>query len=296
MQIKHASSALTLLWVLLLAAGCNQADPRLGEVERVADTAIGPPPSPPAAEPVTTTTSAITKVDMAGGHCPDVLNALASCATAKICDGDISMYLPAASRSALIAMEGKPEYSEEAFDRYCLSACLAQDASVDQAAFDREVCGASEPPAPPADATVIVKTFSLRGKLEAGTEGVPLAMVVQAFGQPMKKRVTPYECGSAFDMGAVQEYVYPDFSLETDGQHAVIRSIKLGGGNKLLLSNGQAIESANEAQFKQVFGQSEKYGEAYRTSASPDGNLESAFDFKFDAKGNLTQVDYWIGC
>lgn len=296
MQIKHASSALTLLWILLLAAGCNQVDPRVGEVERVADKAIAAPPSSPSAEPVATTNLASSKADRAGSHCPEVLNALASCATAEICDEHMSMYLPAASRSALIAMEGKPEYSEDAFDRYCLSACLVHDASVDKAAFDREVCGTSGSPAPPPDAAVIVKTISLRGVLEAGPEGVPLAMVVQAFGQPNKRQVTPHECGSAFDTGAVQEYVYPYFSLETDGHHAVIRSIKPGGGNKLLLSNGQVIESATEGQFKQLFVQWEKHGEAYRTSASPDGNLESAFDFKFAAKGNLTQVDYWIGC
>lgn len=235
------------------------------------------------------------------GLCDGALDALASCAATKTCGGNISTYLPAASRSALIALEGMPGYSEDAFDRYCLDSCRSRDSKVDLVVFAREVCGVDGEgvavvPFPDAGMLVRVTAFSLQGMLEVGVRGVPLAQVVQAFGQPRTRRITPYECDSAFDEGTIQEYIYPEFSLETDGKSAVVRFMKVGGGNTVLLSDGQSFGVASEFDLKQVFGgDASNYGAFYRTSASPDGSLETAYDLTFKG-GKLDSVAYWIGC
>lgn len=238
-----------------------------------------------------------------GGACAGAMEALASCAHAKTCDANISMYLPATNRSQLIAMEGDLSYSEDAFDRYCIDVCKARDSRVDSAAFHQDVCGAQaaapangEPEDGRASRTEpVARALSLRGQMEVGTAGVPLTRVVQKFGQPRTKSPTPHECGSAFNEGDIQEYDYADFSIETDGKTAIVRSMKLGNGNRILLSTGQSVERLSEAVFREAYGLRPFFTDTYRTGISPRGDLESAYDFHFEG-GQLHRIEYWIGC
>jgi len=242
------------------------------------------------------------------GVCAGAIDALASCAVAKSCDQDISMFLPATNRSQLIALERAPDYSEEGFNRYCVDVCKARDPRVDGTVFAQEVCGVQpndavtgEPAGKPASGSAtatgpVARAFLLRGTLEVGTTGVPLAEVLAAFGQPREKSPTPHECGSAFTEGDIAQYAYADFTLETDGKTATVRSMKLVNGNRLVLATGQSVERLSEADFKRAYGsRAELFGDAYRTGISPGGDLESAYDFHF-ADGQLEDVDYWIGC
>lgn len=225
------------------------------------------------------------------GQCSGALDALASCAEAKTCDAEISAYLPAASRSSLIALEAEPAFSVTEFDRYCLEACRSRSRKIDEIAFARDVCGVG------AASFVHVVGFLLSGKLELNAAGLPLAEVVAVFGQPTEKRYTPNDCGSAFSEGNIEEHAYPTFTLETDGQRAVIRSLRLIEGNALQLSNGQVLVAMSESQFKQIVGPSaQAMGDSYRVSALASGDFETAYDFRFDSAGKLTQVDFWIAC
>ena len=233
--------------------------------------------------------------------CAGALEALASCASAKLCT-DISMYLPAASRDQLIALEGAPGYSEEAFDRYCINACQASDSRVDSALFQRDVCGAqvASPVTDQSDGreefAPVVRAFYLRSSMKVGMAGVPLAAVVGEFGLPRNRSPTPHECGSAFSEGNIEVYDYADFTIETDGHTAIVRSMKAGNGNRIILSTGESIERLSEMDFDQAYGnRAEVFGDAYRTGISPGGDMESAYDFHFE-DGQLARVDYWIGC
>lgn len=212
---------------------------------------------------------------------------------------DMTTFLPAAARSSLIAAERQPGFSEEAFDRYCLQACQARKAAVDETAFAREVCAVA-PAAAGTSATasqdVTVAAFVLRGTVRIGEAGAPLAEITQALGSPEQDAVTPYECGSAFEEGEIRQLRYSGLVLETDGTKAVVRSMALIAGNRLALSDGELIQQVDEAEFKRRFGdRAERVGDVYRIGAGAGSDWETAYDFYFE-NGRLARVDYWIGC
>lgn len=168
------------------------------------------------------------------------------------------------------------------------AASTAATSALPAAADGSRLTGAGE--------VVRVQRFVLAGKVTDSGSGVPLAQVIKVFGQPTGKVPSPHDCGSAFNEGEIQQYTYPGFELETDGRTAIIRSMRMGGGNTIVLSNGQALADVPEADFKQAFGaRAEKLDEFYRTSATPGGEWEFTYDFRFE-RGRLRQVDYWIGC
>lgn len=72
--------------------------------------------------------------------CTRLLDVLAACATQTRCEPDVSIFLPGAARSKLVAAEAAPGFSEDAFDRYCLKACQAGSAQIDEEAFTWDVC------------------------------------------------------------------------------------------------------------------------------------------------------------
>lgn len=211
------------------------------------------------------------------------------------------MFLPGVARSSLVAAESLPGFSEEAFDRYCVQACQARAANVDEAAFARDVCAVGAPassssPSVSAPLGVSVKGFALDGKLQVGTEGVPLAALEQALGAPEQDTVTPFECGSAFEAGDIRQLSYPGLVVESDGTTAVVRNMSLTDGRQLLLSNGETIGAINEADFLRRFGdRAERVGDVYRVGTGDGSDWETAYDFHF-GNDRLARVDYWIGC
>lgn len=233
--------------------------------------------------------------------CAPLLDALAACAAQSRCDPDMAMFLPGAARSSLIAAESLPGFSEEAFDRYCVQACQARAAEVEEAAFARDVCAIAAPtssttPSAPAPVGVSVKGFVLEGKLQIGVEGVPVAALKQALGAPEQDAVTPFECGSAFEAGDIRQLSYPGLVLESDGTTAVVRSMLLAQGHHLMLSDGEPIGAIDEATFQRLFGDRvERVDDGYRMGAGPGDDWETAYDFHFE-DGRLARVDYWIGC
>ena len=73
--------------------------------------------------------------------CSAVLSAASACQYEASCNEDTSMYLSVANRSAIIAMEGFDQFSQSAFDKYCIKACTSHSGEIDVEAFSRDVCG-----------------------------------------------------------------------------------------------------------------------------------------------------------
>lgn len=312
------STSLVLLYIVVaaFASGCSRADSGAAEPAALAPapaaataSAAVEPASPAAASPAGQHGDGVAATSL-DSQCLRARNALAPCAEASTCDEDIAMFLPAASRDALIALEKRPGYSSDAFDAYCLKACQTRSAAVDEAAFARDVCGpgtstggaaAGQAPndqaADPAKPQAVV-SFVLHKKLDApASQTLPLDNVVSILGQPEAKRTTPYECDSAFEEGTIQLYSYPDADIETDGHMAIVRRVKLTGGNAIKLSGGSLLDAnTTRDDLQRLIGHLEHGTQSERVSAQPDGSLESSYDFHFNALGRLVSVDYWIGC
>lgn len=213
----------------------------------------------------------------------------------------MAMFLPGTARSGLVAAENLPGFSEEAFDRYCVQACRARAAKVDEAAFARDVCAMGAPTSGTvllgsAPVGVAIAGFALEGKLQVGTEGVSLAAIEQALGAPEQDTVTPFECGSAFESGVIRQLTYPGLVVESDGSRAVVRSMSLTAGRRVLLSDGELMGAIDEVAFQRRFGdRAEPIGDGYRVGAGTGDDWEAAYDFHFEG-GRLARVDYWIGC
>lgn len=233
------------------------------------------------------------------GDCFPLLDVLAACATHEPCDEDMAMFLPSAARDHLIAAERMPGFSEDAFDRYCLRACQARSATVDEAVFAKDVCAVEAEPAksdPAASGSASPVAFVLGAGLQVGADGVTVAEVKRALGEPEQDTITPFECDSAFAEGDIRQWHYPGLVLETDGSKAIVRSMRLSSGHRLLLSSGESVGKMDEATFQSRFGgRAERVGDIYRVGAGTGGDWEAAYDFHFE-KGLLVGVDYWIGC
>lgn len=74
----------------------------------------------------------------------------------------------------------------------------------------------------------------------------------------------------------------------------MIRSIRLVGGNEAWLPGGRAASSYDRQTFGKTF-QAEPSDDGYR-STNPPGAFEHAFDYDFNARGQLTEVHFWIDC
>lgn len=234
-----------------------------------------------------------------GGDCSPLLDVLAACATHEPCSEDMTMFLPAASRDQLIAAERLPGFSEDAFDRYCLRTCQARSPTVDDAIFAKEVCAVEAEPAasgPAASGSALPVAFVLSAGLKVGMDGVAVVEIERALGRPEQDAVTPFECDSAFAEGDIRQWRYPGLVLETDGSRAVVRSMRLQSGHRLLLSSGESIGQVDEEGFRRRFGErAERVGDVYRVGAGNGSDWEAAYDFRFES-GVLVSVDYWIGC
>lgn len=226
------------------------------------------------------------------------MDVLAACAAQSRCDQDMAVSLPGAARSSLVAGENLRSFSEEAFDRYCVQACRARAAQVDEEAFARDVCAVAAPASvsPEVPVGAAIEGFTVEGKLQVGTEGVSLAVIEQALGAPEQDTATPFECGSAFEVGDIRQLTYPGLVMESDGTRAVVRSMSLTAGHRVLLSDGESMGAIDEAAFQRRFGdRAERVGDSYRVSAGTGDDWEDAYDFHFEG-GRLARVDYWIGC
>lgn len=126
--------------------------------------------------------------------------------------------------------------------------------------------------------------------------GSPLSEVTRELGGPEEDIVTPFECGSAFEEGDIRQLRYPNLILETDGTKAVVRSMTITAGNRLVFSDGEVVERLDEADFRRRFSnRAERVGDLYRVGASSVADWEAAYDYTFK-NGKLVRVDYWIGC
>ena len=236
--------------------------------------------------------------------CQDLVNAAAECSEVATCDEFASMYISATSRSAVVAMSKKPGYSEKEFDRYCEYACKNRSRDIDDQQFSKDVCKKSVPAhassddgAKSANAFLDIASFNIDGKLVIPEDGISLERLLSVFGQPQKKEPTPYECGSAFDEGDIYLYSYPDFTAETDGKTVIVRTMDIHPQSFMALADGKALDVHTRDDVERIFGsRAEKFGDHDRVSDHPDGNLESAYLFNFDEKGNLISVKFWIGC
>ena len=236
-----------------------------------------------------------------GVTCDDVINALEECNGGYACDDDLGDYFPGATRGALVAAESAPWFTRDAFDRHCLAICKAGtvDWEARDAEFKRDICGVGKPaPAKPVRPLGYVETYTLRGRVKLDAGEVPLWKIIAVAGTPKKKGYTPYECGSAFsghtDNPTVYEYRWPDFTIETDGRTAVIRSIRLVGGNEAWLPDGRAASDYDRKTFGKTF-EVDKIDDGYRASNIP-GVWEATSDFEYNASGRPVEVRYWIAC
>lgn len=297
------TTRVVLMFIGLAASGlsaCSAPSGEHGTQAGIATDAAGA--AGPSALAVVATGDSEQRPVGASHGCLSLLDTLAACAAQRTCDSDLTMYLPAAARGSLVAMEDQRGFSDSRFDAYCRSACDSQTAKVDERQFMRDVCGqplapvaAQDGVAPGVDPRVRPVGFLLGGDVQIGVDGVELSRVTRSFGNPVSTRSSSFECGSAFATGNVVESAYPGFLIESDGHWAVIRRVEVTAGHRLLLSDGQVLDRVQEEHFLSVFGaQADRLQGFYRVGESA-GNWETAFDFHFSS-GELTSVDLWIGC
>jgi hypothetical protein len=237
--------------------------------------------------------------------CKSVLEVLNTCAHEAQCSPDITMFLPSAARSQWVAASQTPGFNEEAFDRYCETACRSKSGAVDQAAFAAEVCGsnggptaksASAPSAATSNDGVI--SITLGKDLSVSAEPVPLSKIRQALGAPLKTEKSPHECDSAYEADDIKLLTYAHAAFESDGKTAVLRWADLGPslGTVDFATKMQGSTLSFEA-FKSSSGLKpmEIDASTLRVPTRKGASLESAYDLKYH-KGQLTRIELWIGC
>ncbi|MFD0739833.1 hypothetical protein ACFQZQ_11120 [Lysobacter koreensis] len=254
-------------------------------------------PTPAATESAVTEESGLPKrLTLGSGEgCQRALEILATCAHETSCSAEMTMFLPSASRSQHVLLTRQSWFSPQQFDRYCERACNVKSAEVDRAQFEQDVCAGETAPAKQAEhAEAIALTID---GVPMPTDGFPLDQLIRKLGKPEHIAESKFSCDSAFEEEGTQEYIYPTLTFETDGGMAVLRSMKVVGGNRVALPGVVSMAGYAEAEFQKLLGLKAELlkGHTYRTSIVPGGDFETAYDFSF-VHGKLDRVEYWIGC
>jgi hypothetical protein len=229
--------------------------------------------------------------------CAKALELINTCAYETTCDSDITTNLPSEPRSHFNTLSQQGWFRSEAFRTYCLDACKSKSAKIAVDSFKFEVCGYSDDLSTGKKYKPIIEALNIEDKVKTPVQGVELKVISAKLGKSLNSKNSPYGCDSAFSEKNTQLQEYPSFSLETDDKTAVIRSIEMNGVNSLLLTNGKIITTMTERQFNSAYAlQAVKLDlHVYRSAATKDSGLESAYDFYFK-EGKLIKVMYWIAC
>jgi hypothetical protein len=229
--------------------------------------------------------------------CVKALELINTCAYESTCDSDITTNLPSEPRSHFNTLSQQGWFRSDAFTKYCVDACKSKSTKIAADAFKFEICGYADDLSTGKKYKPIIEALNIEGKVKTPVQGVEFKVISAKFGKSLNSKNTPYGCDSAFSEKNTQLQEYPSFSLETDDKTAVIRSIEMNGVNSLLLTNGKKITAMTEQQFNSAYAlQTVKLdSHVYRSVATKDSGLESAYDFYFK-DGKLIKVMYWIAC
>jgi hypothetical protein len=240
--------------------------------------------------------------------CTAAMDVLATCAFETTCNADMTLYLPSAARSQLVALAKKPWFSKSAFARYCESACQTKSADVNADRFAADVCAASVLSSSASRSTAgstsaeLSALAGIRIVLGEGLvvqdEPVPLKTVLERLGRPIKKSKSSFGCDSAFESEQTLEVTFADAGFEVSGQEAVLRWARLGSTAKIVLPGAEEqVATASKAVLTAIQGHAHflPKPDTVRVAIRAGADLSRAFDFKLVA-GRAARVELWIGC